>query len=52
MSLTGEAGEFVGKIKRHDPLRDFYGYAGSPEASDKKTVTDVFSKGDIAFLSG
>jgi len=48
----GETGEFVGRIKRHDPLSDFYGYAGNKKETDKKVVKDVFSKGDQGFLSG
>ncbi|XP_047478950.1 LOW QUALITY PROTEIN: long-chain fatty acid transport protein 4-like [Penaeus chinensis] len=47
----GEAGEFVGKIVRGDPVRDFHGYADET-ASKKKVVKDVFRKGDAAFLSG
>lgn len=47
----GEAGEFVGKIVRGDPVRDFHGYADET-ASKKKVVRDVFRKGDAAFLSG
>uniref|UniRef100_A0A2P2I1P2 Very long-chain fatty acid transport protein n=1 Tax=Hirondellea gigas TaxID=1518452 RepID=A0A2P2I1P2_9CRUS len=47
----GEIGEFVGKIKRKDPLQDFDGYVDKA-ASEKKIARNVFSKGDIAFLSG
>lgn len=48
---TGEAGEFIGKIVKNDPVRDFHGYADKT-ASKKKVVRDVFTKGDSAFLSG
>lgn len=47
----GESGEFVGKIVQSDPTRSFDGYA-SKEATEKKIITDVFRKGDQAFLSG
>ncbi|XP_076043131.1 long-chain fatty acid transport protein 1-like isoform X1 [Oratosquilla oratoria] len=47
----GEPGEFVGKIKKNDPVRDFDGYADK-KATQKKIVRDVFTKGDFAFASG
>ncbi|KAL4219699.1 hypothetical protein ACF0H5_022269 [Mactra antiquata] len=47
----GEPGELVGKIVTGDPLRQFDGYV-SRKASDKKVATDVFKKGDMAFLTG
>ncbi|KAK7057005.1 hypothetical protein SK128_012334 [Halocaridina rubra] len=47
----GEAGEFIGKIVKNDPVRDFHGYADE-KATAKKIVRDVFVKGDYAFLSG
>lgn len=47
----GEAGEFIGKIIKNDPIRDFHGYADK-SASQKKVAQDVFVKGDYAFLSG
>lgn len=46
-----EPGELVGKIVRGDPLRSFDGYV-CREATKKKIVPDVFSKGDMAFVSG
>lgn len=49
--MTGEAGEFIGKIIENDPVRDFHGYADK-SATRKKVVKDVFKKGDMAFLSG
>ena len=48
---TGEPGEFVGKIVRGDPVKDFQGYR-DPEATKKKILTDVFQKGDLYFRSG
>lgn len=47
----GEPGEFVGKIIKTDPVRDFPGYV-SKAATDKKIIHDVFRRGDTAFLSG
>ncbi|CAG2169858.1 unnamed protein product [Oppiella nova] len=46
-----ETGEFVGKIIDSDPTRAFDGYANK-EATQKKIIYDVFSKGDRAFASG
>ncbi|XP_053626712.2 long-chain fatty acid transport protein 4 isoform X4 [Cherax quadricarinatus] len=51
MCKPGEPGEFIGKIVRDDPVRDFHGYADD-SATKKKIVRDVFKKGDYAFLSG
>lgn len=51
MCEPGEPGEFVGMIKRNDPLRDFHGYADR-KATQKKIVQDVWKKGDAAFKSG
>ncbi len=39
----GEAGEFVGKIERMHPGRDFHGYVGV-EATEKKILRDVFRR--------
>lgn len=47
----GETGEFIGKIVKNDPVRDFHGYADQ-KATATKIVKDVFVKGDCAFLSG
>ncbi|XP_071533896.1 long-chain fatty acid transport protein 4 isoform X4 [Panulirus ornatus] len=47
----GEPGEFIGKIVRNHPVRDFHGYADE-SSTKKKIVRDVFKKGDYAFLSG
>lgn len=47
----GEAGEFVGKIVRNHPVRDFHGYADK-KATEKKILHDVWAKGDICFRSG
>lgn len=46
-----EAGQMIGRISRSDPIRRFDGYVNR-EASTKKVVRDVFSKGDEWFLSG
>lgn len=48
---AGERGEMVGKIIRSDPLRNFDGYANK-QATEKKIARDVFTKGDMAFLTG
>ncbi|XP_022191701.1 long-chain fatty acid transport protein 4 [Nilaparvata lugens] len=47
----GEPGVFIGKIIPSNPARAFLGYVNEKE-SQKKIVTDVFAKGDSAFLSG
>lgn len=47
----GEPGEFIGKIVRGDPVKDFDGYKDS-EATKKKILTNVFKKGDVYFRSG
>lgn len=47
----GEPGVFIGKIIKGNPTREFLGYVDE-KASKKKIVTDVFAKGDSAFLSG
>lgn len=49
--MIGEPGEFVGMIKKNDAARDFHGYADK-EATKKKIVCDVLTKGDAAFKSG
>ncbi|KAI8037454.1 hypothetical protein M5D96_009599 [Drosophila gunungcola] len=46
-----EPGVFIGKIVRGNPCREFLGYVDQ-KASSKKVVHDVFSKGDMAFISG
>jgi solute carrier family 27 fatty acid transporter 1/4 len=46
-----ETGEFVGKIIDNDVTRSFDGYANK-EATQKKIIYNVFSKGDRAFASG
>lgn len=51
MCKPGEAGEFVGMIKKNDAMRDFHGYADK-KASQKKVIQDVWRKGDAAFKSG
>ncbi|CAG0915877.1 unnamed protein product [Notodromas monacha] len=47
----GEPGEFIGKIQRNHPLRDFDGYADE-QATKKKIMKDVFKQGDLYFRSG
>lgn len=49
--IVGEPGVFIGKIIPSNPARAFLGYVNEKE-SKKKIVTDVFVKGDSAFLSG
>ena len=47
----GESGEFVGKIVKGDPVKDFYGYKDKT-ANEKKTISNVFRSGDMYFRSG
>ena len=47
----GQPGEFVGKIVKNHPVRDFDGYADT-NATKKKIVKDVWSRGDMCFRSG
>lgn len=42
---------FIGLIKQGNASREFNGYLDR-EASRKKTIENVFVKGDRAFLSG
>lgn len=51
MCGPNEPGVFVGKILPNNPTRAFLGYVDKA-ASSKKIVSDVFHKGDSAFLSG
>ena len=46
-----EPGEFIGKIVRGDPVKDFQGYR-DPQATKKKVLSNVFQKGDLYFRSG
>eukprot|EP00794_Sanderia_malayensis_P015985 gene15985-17595_t len=46
-----EPGQAVAKIKKGDPFGKFDGYL-NPEATKKKLISNVFSQGDLAFLSG
>lgn len=48
---AGEAGEFVGKIVRGDPVKDFEGYKDKA-ATKKKILANVFAEGDLYFRSG
>ena len=47
----GEPGEFVGKIVKGDPIKDFSGYKDKT-ANEKKTISNVFRSGDMYFRSG
>ncbi|XP_046403043.1 long-chain fatty acid transport protein 4-like [Ischnura elegans] len=47
----GEPGLFIGKIRKGVPTREFHGYVDK-EASNKKVICNVFSKGDSAFHTG
>jgi len=46
-----EPGELIGKIQRN-LLREFTGYKGLPSQTQKKVLTDVFTKGDKYFRTG
>ncbi len=46
--IKDEPGEFVGKIVRNDPLKDFGGYRDKA-ATEKKVLKDVMNKGDAYF---
>ena len=47
----GESGEFVGKIVKGDPVKDYYGYKDTT-ANEKKILSNVFRSGDMYFRSG
>ncbi|CAG5115530.1 unnamed protein product, partial [Candidula unifasciata] len=47
----GEPGELVGKIVKGNPVREFDGYVDDKSTS-KKVISDVFTKGDMAFSTG
>ncbi|CAG0886912.1 unnamed protein product [Darwinula stevensoni] len=47
----GEPGEFVGKIQKNHPIRDFEGYA-DVKSTTKKIIHNVFEQGDTCFRSG
>ena len=48
---SGELGELAGKIIKGNPVREFDGYVNKA-ATQKKVLTDVFTKGDMAFMTG
>jgi len=48
---VGEPGEFVGIIQQHHPVREFTGYSDR-DATEKKILRNVWSKGDLCFRSG
>ena len=47
-----ESGELIGKIIERDPLREFTGYKGLPNQTQKKVLTDVLKRGDKFFRTG
>ena len=47
-----EPGELIGKITERDPLRDFTGYKGLPNQTQKKILRDVLKRGDKYFRTG
>lgn len=49
---TGEPGELLAKLDEKDIGAKFQGYHGSPEATKKKLMRDVFKKGDAYFRTG
>jgi len=50
-AAVGEEGEFVGRIVRGDPVKDFEGYRDRT-ATEKKILKNVFAEGDFYFRSG
>lgn len=48
----GEAGEFICKVMTKTINDTFQGYKGNKEATEKKVIRDLFSKGDIWIRSG
>jgi solute carrier family 27 fatty acid transporter 1/4 len=50
-SIPDEPGMLIGLIKQGNASREFNGYLDK-EASKKKTIDNVFDKGDKAFLTG
>lgn len=46
-----EPGEFIGKIVKGDPMKDFAGYKDGT-ATSKKVLNNVFRKGDSYFRTG
>ncbi|XP_023345858.1 long-chain fatty acid transport protein 4 [Eurytemora carolleeae] len=47
----GEAGEFVGKIVKGDPIKEFNGYKSKSD-TEKKILRNVVRRGDMYFRSG
>ena len=47
-----EQGELIGKIMERDPLRDFTGYKGLPNQTQKKILRDVLKRRDKYFRTG
>ncbi|KAJ3086106.1 Fatty-acid-CoA ligase FadD6 [Quaeritorhiza haematococci] len=46
----GEPGELIGPIRGWDPTKDFKGYHGNKEATQKKILQDVFRKDVTAYV--
>jgi acyl-CoA synthetase (AMP-forming)/AMP-acid ligase II len=49
---VNEVGELLGWIDQHDPVRQFAGYHGDQQSTDKKMATNVFVKDDVYFRTG
>ena len=47
-----EPGELIGKIVERNLLREFTGYKGLEDQTQKKVLTDVFMRGDKYFCTG
>ena len=47
-----EPGELIGKIIQNDLLREYTGYKGLSNQTQKKVLMDVFSRGDRFFRTG
>ena len=47
-----EPGELIGEIEPHNILREFDGYKGLLDQTQKKVLSDVFTKGDRYFRTG
>lgn len=49
---TGEAGELLGRVVPGNPNREFVGYHGNKEGTEKKILRGVFEAGDTFFRTG
>ncbi|KAF9345219.1 hypothetical protein BGX26_003392 [Mortierella sp. AD094] len=52
LCLPGEQGELLQFIDTTNPIRNFKGYYGNAEATNKKIAKDVFTVGDFYFRTG